>query len=292
MEREDLLTLVVLTFGGLTFLATGFVKPAAVSFDAPIASEARAWRRIWWPLAPGLLILSSLFGWWLQAPDATANDLSLAILVIATLMSAIWGRAFGRALLSLLRARKLRLPAMTYGIIKPTVVVDEDFARSLSPSVALAVRAHEEAHRAHGDPRRLWLAQLGTDLQWPWPQARARFRSWRFALELARDEEASATPGVERADLAEAVLEAAKQTPRYLAPVPALGDAATTIEARVRWLVEAEPTTDSRPAVTRTRSVATVLALLAATATVIAVAFELGDAFLRLFPGIREFGSP
>jgi hypothetical protein len=61
----------------------------------------------------------------------------------------------------------------------------------------------------HFDPLRLWLAQLGTDLQWPARGARRRFRDWRAALELARDDEACER-GVDGSDLAAALIEAAR----------------------------------------------------------------------------------
>ncbi len=72
-----------------------------------------------------------------------------------------------------------------------------------------AVLEHEAAHARHFDPLRLWLAQIGTDLQWPAASARRRFSDWRSALELARDDEACER-GVDGSDLAAALIEAAQ----------------------------------------------------------------------------------
>jgi beta-lactamase regulating signal transducer with metallopeptidase domain len=72
-----------------------------------------------------------------------------------------------------------------------------------------AALEHERAHARHRDPLRIWLAQLASDLQWPWPQARARLQQWLAALEPARDKEACAA-GVDGTDLAETILVSAR----------------------------------------------------------------------------------
>ena len=88
------------------------------------------------------------------------------------------------------------------------VLSDELIAR-LDVDALEAVKAHEAAHVRHRDPLRIWLAQLVTDLQWPWPAAQERFTRWRQVLELARDEEARLS-GADGADLAAAILLAAR----------------------------------------------------------------------------------
>lgn len=91
------------------------------------------------------------------------------------------------------------------GVLRPRILISPRLANALQDRELEAVVEHERAHARHRDPLRLWLAQLATDLQWPWPQARVRFRAWIHALELARDEEALAR-GVDGADLAAAIL--------------------------------------------------------------------------------------
>jgi hypothetical protein len=90
----------------------------------------------------------------------------------------------------------------------------------LSEGQVNAVLEHERAHARHCDPMRIWLAQLATDLQWPWPQAHERLRRWLLALELARDEEARVT-GVAGTDLADAIVASARFDQRVNLPVEA-----------------------------------------------------------------------
>jgi len=97
--------------------------------------------------------------------------------------------------------------AATVGIIRPRVVIASEFLRVLDSTARNAVRAHEAAHARHRDPLRVWVAQIVTDLQWPGRGATDRFAQWRYALELARDEEVRRL-GVEGADLAAAVIAA------------------------------------------------------------------------------------
>jgi beta-lactamase regulating signal transducer with metallopeptidase domain len=93
----------------------------------------------------------------------------------------------------------------TVGLLKPWIVFSPHLAKTLDDDAIEAALEHERAHARHRDPLRVWLAQLATDLQWPWPQARERFRQWMLALELARDEEARAS-GVDGSDLASSIL--------------------------------------------------------------------------------------
>ena len=60
------------------------------------------------------------------------------------------------------------------------------------------------------------MAQLITDLQWPWPEARRRLENWLEALEWLRDEEARRS-GTDGSDLAAAVLASV----RFLGALPA-----------------------------------------------------------------------
>jgi beta-lactamase regulating signal transducer with metallopeptidase domain len=83
--------------------------------------------------------------------------------------------------------------------LRPWVLSSPYLAKTLDDRTIEAALEHERAHARHHDPLRIWLAQLATDLQWPWPQAHKRFQLWILALELARDEEAaSAACGLSR----------------------------------------------------------------------------------------------
>ena len=89
-------------------------------------------------------------------------------------------------------------------------MVATEFSEVLDEQARAATLAHERAHVVHRDPLRLWLGQFATDLQWPIPSAARRFRAWRHALEMARDEEARVH--VDGADLAVAILAAARRS--------------------------------------------------------------------------------
>jgi len=78
-------------------------------------------------------------------------------------------------------------------------------AKRLDDRAIEAAMAHERVHVRHRDPLRIWVAQLVTDLQWPWNSAQRRFTSWLEVLEYARDDEARAA-GVDGADLAAALV--------------------------------------------------------------------------------------
>jgi beta-lactamase regulating signal transducer with metallopeptidase domain len=92
-------------------------------------------------------------------------------------------------------------------LIRPRIILSPRITKALDAEALAAAFEHERAHARHRDPLRLWLAQLGSDLLWPWPAAHSRFQCWRRALELARDEEARLS-GVAGPDLAAAILTA------------------------------------------------------------------------------------
>src|SRR5262249_43219484 len=148
----------------------------------------RAWRRIWLPFTPALLLLAALCGWALVEPEK-AERVPTVLLWGALPFAAIQVRAIWRAVQSLKAARRDQAIA-TVGLVRPHIVLSPQLPQRLDPAALAAALAHERAHARHYDPLRLWLAQLGSDLLWPSAAASARLLSWRRALELARDEEA------------------------------------------------------------------------------------------------------
>ena len=205
MGREILLTLLITMSGGLIVqLLAGW--PAGVRAGAdPAARERQAWIGLCRPVVPVLVMVAWLIGWALREPDPVRDPLNPAVLVCLSLpFGVLFARAGVRAVWALMR----ELPecgVSTCGFLQPQVVFSPFLARQLEEPVIRAALAHERAHARHRDPLRIWLAQLITDLQWPWPQAQRRLTAWLTALELARDEEARHA-GVEGADLAAAVL--------------------------------------------------------------------------------------
>jgi beta-lactamase regulating signal transducer with metallopeptidase domain len=126
-------------------------------------------------------------------------------------LAAFFAAHAARALLRAKRALKAEGEplAATLGLLRPRVFISPRLAASLDSNALEAAREHERAHARHRDGLRIWLAQLATDLQWPWPAAQARLRSWLHALELARDEEARRR-GTNGSDLAAAILGAVR----------------------------------------------------------------------------------
>ena len=89
-----------------------------------------------------------------------------------------------------------RPTAVTVGLVRPRVRIDERLRDAVpAPSLA-AVQAHEEAHARHRDPLRIWLAQTITDLQWPGRHARAPYESGsrRWSWRATRRPAVTASP--------------------------------------------------------------------------------------------------
>ena len=223
MERELVLVGLMVSAVGVTLLAGApwlrVIEPTA----SARAWERASWRALWWPTIPALVVVSILVGWALMEPAQSDERLPSSAFIVGGLFMGLWLRATIRAI----RALNDRRPVVagTAGLWRPRMVLSNDLIARLDADALEAVKAHEAAHVRHRDPLRIWLAQLVTDLQWPWPAAQERFTRWRQVLELARDEEARLS-GADGADLAAAILLAARlHTP------PVTG--ASLIEGRV-----------------------------------------------------------
>jgi hypothetical protein len=215
MERETLLGMLVMIFGGLTLqLPVIWPEPRRDHISA-IELERRWWLALCSPAVPALAAAAWLCGWALTQPDPVRGPLDPWVVIAAWLpFGLLFIRAAARGCWALLR-RPPECGVSTVGLLQPQVVFSPFLAKQLQDEVIRAALAHERAHAAHRDPLRIWVAQLLTDLQWPWPAAERRLREWLDALELARDEEARAR-GTDGAELAAAVLASA----RFLKSMP------------------------------------------------------------------------
>jgi hypothetical protein len=231
MNRELVLTVLALDLGGSAYVLGGIGTGAAGKWmrrrsralDLPAEPivelstfelERRAWRRIWAPLWPCLGVLAFLFGWAIHEPEGGAQALPVLAFLFALPFALLAVRAALRAVRSAAAAAqvvhaKAKPLAMTVGLWRPRTLISPILRDALDDAALAAVREHEAAHVRHRDPRRVWLAQLVTDLQWPAPSARLRFSSWRAALELARDDEARSR-GIDGGDLAAGLLAVAR----------------------------------------------------------------------------------
>lgn len=216
MEREWLLSMLVVLLGGLALQPLCWISAIDSRGAGGDVPERTAWLRLWYPVVPALLVAAWLGGWALTESDPVRDRLGVWALYAAWgPFAVIFGRAAVRGIWALLR-RVPECGVSTIGLIQPQTVFSPFLARQLADTEVRAALAHEWAHARHRDPLRIWLAQLATDLQWPWPSAQQRLETWLVALELARDEEAR-TEGIDGADLAAAVLASV----RFLQQLPA-----------------------------------------------------------------------
>ena len=259
MERETLVTLLIMLSGGLMLQLLAAWPPAKAAGADPAALERQAWRDLCRPALAVLLLAAWFVGWALTEPDPVRDPLDPGVVVLLWLpFGLLFMRAAVRAAWALLREPP-ECGVSTCGFLQPQVVFSPFLARRLDEPLIHAALAHEHAHARHRDPLRIWVAQFITDLQWPWPQAPRRMTAWLAALELARDEEAR-REGIEGPDLAAAVLASV----RFLGELPArqrdalagtqlvharlIGDAQTLHQRVARLLA---PTRGSGAAATR-----------------------------------------
>lgn len=206
MHPEIVLVLLVFLTAAPTVLLAGCLHNSRLlELPSPREMERACWKDVWIPLLPGVAIACVMGGWAIAEPVPADEPVSPLAVSIASPFALIWCRAFVRAVASCLLAPAEDPLAATVGLFQPTVVLSPVLRVTLDPDAFAAVRAHEVAHAAHYDPLRIWLAQLATDLQWPFPAAQRRLRHWRRALEIARDQEVRRS-GVDGSDLAAGIL--------------------------------------------------------------------------------------
>ncbi len=259
MERETLVTLLIMLSGGLMLQLLAAWPPGEAAGTDPAALERQAWRDLCRPALAVVPLAAWFVGWALTEPDPVRDPLDPGVVVLLWLpFGLLFMRAAVRAAWALLREPP-ECGVSTCGFLQPQVVFSPFLARRLDEPLIHAALAHEHAHARHRDPLRIWVAQFITDLQWPWPQAPRRMTAWLAALELARDEEAR-REGIEGPDLAAAVLASV----RFLGELPArqrdalagtqlvharlIGDAQTLHQRVARLLA---PTRGSGAAATR-----------------------------------------
>ena len=204
MERESLLTVLMILLGGAALQVIGAWLSTRSRMTPGIERERAAWLRLWWPLTPALIVAAWLCGWALSEPDPVPDRVGPLVFIVCSPFVLIVVRAILRAGWSLLGGPE-QFGVATIGLLRPHIVFAPELARLLDERAIQAALAHERAHVRHRDPLRIWIAQFVTDLQWPWTSAQKRFERWLAALERARDDEARAE-GIEGADLAAALV--------------------------------------------------------------------------------------
>jgi Zn-dependent protease with chaperone function len=275
MDRELVLAILVALLCGSALTVAGWCPTGSPVAPSGRVLERRAWRRIWRPFVPAVLLFAALCGWGLVEPEQ-AERVPNYLLLGALPFGVVLVRAAWRALRSVTSVQP-DLAIATVGLLRPRILLSPRIAAALDrPALAAAVE-HERAHVRHWDPLRLWLAQLGSDLLWPWPTASARFLCWRQALELARDEEARLN-GSAGPDLAAAILAALRlgRDGRSLS-VATLGGDASFVGERIARLMQPLDTGAPR---TKRRAV-WLLAMAAGVVLAVLLGTEFGECVVR-----------
>jgi hypothetical protein len=208
MDREYCLSLLIALVGGTTLLACGWWPIADARVRSARALERITWWRLWLPVAPAVAVASGFCGWALLEPDPIREGMPVSLILMSTPFLVLLARAAVRGGWALITDPGDPGTA-TVGLLRPWIVFSPRLAKTLDDQQIEAALEHERAHARHWDPLRIWLAQLLSDLQWPWPHADERMQRWLIALELARDEEARAR-GIDGTDLAEAIIASAR----------------------------------------------------------------------------------
>jgi len=234
VDRDEVAVLLVVLLSGALMWLVGGLAPASSDAD-----ERAAWRRLWLPAMPASLPFFALLGFAVADPEGP-QGLDVTRLLAMAPFGLVWLRAGVRAARTAFAEG--HGPALTVGLLRPTVKLSSELRAMLDPGELRAVMAHEEAHVRHCDPLRLWVVQLLTDLQWPLSRPRRRQRIWLRAIELARDEEAARQANVDAADLASALIKTASLAQRPTRTGAALADDVTLLEMRVRRLLSPKAT--------------------------------------------------
>jgi Zn-dependent protease with chaperone function len=178
MERESLLTVLMILLGGVALQVIGAWLSTRRSRNEPgLVLERAAWLRLWRPLVPAVVVAAWLCGWALSEPDPVPDRVGPLVFIVCAPFVLIGMRAIVRAALSLLGSPE-QFGIATVGLIRPYIVFSPELARLLDERAIEAALAHERAHVRHLDPLRIWIAQFVTDLQWPWRDSKHGLQRW------------------------------------------------------------------------------------------------------------------
>jgi Zn-dependent protease with chaperone function len=278
-----LATLVLIVCGFLAWLP-GLLPALSARGETCAAQERACWRRLWAPLLPAATALAVLVGWALHEPSETDELLLPTALALAVPLGVVWTRTLVRAVRAL-RVPGAETPAAVAGLLRPRIAIEPGFRHALDHGAYEAVLAHERAHARHRDPLRIWLAQIATDLQWPFGTAPERLQAWLNALELARDDEARRA-GVPGEDLASALVSAARLArPVRGAVVAAFGGPGALLAKRVDRLLRP---LDREDTPTRAGTGLILAALTLAFAGAAFAGWTHGDLVLRALPFVTS----
>lgn len=170
----------------------------------------------------------------LAAPDAAVADtgwrfadLAPALWAAGVLVALVWHWLAQRRFLAALRlrsgdglARSAAVAApMAIGLLRPRIVLPEDFELRYSPAAQALMLAHERVHLAAGDLPAQALATLLACASWPNPLVWWALRAFRHDQELACDARLLESHPAQRRPYADALLQAQLAGERLPAPL-------------------------------------------------------------------------
>src|SRR5262249_39690973 len=144
MERECFLTILIALLGGVSILACSW-WPVARNDGSPLRMEHTAWRGVWLPVMPALLIASVLCGWALVEPDPVAEKVPLKILFLSIPFLTLCFRALIRTGWSMLSGDTEGVTA-TVGLLRPSIIIAPRLAQRFDETQLEAALEHERAH--------------------------------------------------------------------------------------------------------------------------------------------------
>jgi hypothetical protein len=107
MERETLLTVLMILLGGAALQVIGASLSTRSRMTPGFERERAAWLRLWWPLTPALIVAAWLCGWALSEPDPVPDRVGPLVfivwlaLVVAVALGIVYGKRFVGTLLAL-----------------------------------------------------------------------------------------------------------------------------------------------------------------------------------------------
>ena len=150
MERESLLTVLMILLGGMALQLIGAGLSNLSRSKRFFEPERVAWFRLLRPLIPALLIAACLCGWALSEPDPVPDRVGPLVFIVCAPFGLLGLRALLRAASSLVRKPE-QLGIATIGLIRPRILVAPELARFLDDRALQAALAHERAHATWPD---------------------------------------------------------------------------------------------------------------------------------------------